>query len=152
VRGVEAVECAGHDGGHDARRDGASACEARERLSLHVIHHEKELTPRGDDVERAHHVRVANSSGKPRLVEEHRDELGIFRVLRVEALDRYRAREANRPEEPAEVYSGHPTRGDLAVERIATNYMGWISHWEPAYQIWLELSRRDCIDALFLLL
>ena len=49
-----------------------------------------------DDVERRDDVRVADARGEARLVEEHRDELGIARRALVQALDRDGAREAAR--------------------------------------------------------
>ena len=54
------------------------ANEARERLALDVVHDEEELALVGDDVERRHDVRVLDARGEARLVEEHRDELGIL--------------------------------------------------------------------------
>ncbi len=67
-----------------------------ERLALHVLHHEEELPLRRHDVERRDDVGVADARGEARLVEEHRDELGILRVLRVQPLDRDRPREPDR--------------------------------------------------------
>ena len=86
---------------------------------MHVLHDEEELAVGGDDVERRHDVRVPDARGEARLVEEHRDELGILGELRVEALDRDRAREADRTEQPPEVDRRHAAGGDLVVERIA---------------------------------
>ncbi len=93
-----------HELGLGARR----AKQARERLAFDVLHHEEELADVGDDVEGADHVRVPNSRREPRLVEEHRDELGVRRELRVKTLDRDRAREPNRPDEATEVHGRHP--------------------------------------------
>src|SRR5687767_8673922 len=56
---------------------------------------------------------------EPRLVEEHRDELGIARELWMQPLDRAGAREADRPEEPPEVHRRHAASGDLAIQRVA---------------------------------
>ncbi len=53
-----------------------------------------------------------------RLVEEHRDELGVLRELRVQALDRDGAREARRPEQAPEVHRRHPARRDLVVDGV----------------------------------
>ena len=71
-----------------SRRESDSPCD--------VLHDEEELALGRDDVERRHDVRVADARGEPRLVEEHRDELGILRELRVQPLDRDGAREAAR--------------------------------------------------------
>ena len=61
---------------------------------------------------------MLDARGEARLVEEHRDELGVLRELRMQALDRDGAREADRAEEAPEVDRRHAARGDLVVERI----------------------------------
>ena len=67
----------------------------------------------GDD------VGVTDARREPRLVEEHRDELGVLRELRVQPLDGDGTREAHRTEQAPEVHGGHAARGDLVVERVA---------------------------------
>ena len=55
---------------HGASRESDSPCD--------VLHDEEELARRRHDVERRDDVRVPDARGEPRLVEEHRDELGIL--------------------------------------------------------------------------
>ena len=69
--------------------------EARERIAVHVVEDDEELSVERLDVERLDHVRVVNPRGEPGLVEEHRDELGVFRELRVQLLDGHGACEAH---------------------------------------------------------
>ena len=87
-------------------------------LARHVVHDEEQLAAGRDDVERRHDVRMADARREPRLVEEHRDELGVGRELRVQALDRDRAREADRPEQPPKMDGGHATGRNGAVEGV----------------------------------
>ena len=53
-----------------------------------------------------------------RLVEEHRDELGILRVRVVESLDRDGAREARRPQQAPDVDGRHATRRNAVVHDV----------------------------------
>ncbi len=104
VRGVEAVQDARHDRREDARRErllvlAKRACEPGDRLAGHVLHDEEQLAAGGDDIQRGDDVRVPDARGEASLVEEHRDELGVRRELRVEPLDRHRAGEADRSEQ-----------------------------------------------------
>jgi hypothetical protein len=112
VRGMKPLEDPHHDRDGDGRRQSGFplACradETRQGLARHVIHHEKELAVRRDDVERRDHVRMANASRKAGLVQEHRHELGIGAKLRVKSLDGDRAREAHRTDETPEVNRRH---------------------------------------------
>ena len=84
-----------------------------------ILHHDGELALLGHDVERGDDVRTPDARSQARLVEEHRRELRVLRELRVQALDRHRAREARWPEQAAKVQRGHPAGGDLPIERIA---------------------------------
>ena len=56
-----------------------------------------------------------------RLVGEHRDELGVLGELRMEPLDRDRAGEARRAEQPPEVNRRHPAGSYLVIEDVATD-------------------------------
>ena len=119
VRRVQPVQDARHDRARRSRRGMRCAAsrdarmQARERLARHVLHDEEELAVRRDDVERRDDVRMPDARREARLVEEHRDELGILRELRVQPLDRDRAREADRPEQPPEMDRRHAARRDL---------------------------------------
>ena len=139
VRGVQALERAGHDADHVARRDVLAALarfanEPRERLACDVLHDEEQLAVVGDDVERGDDVRVPDARREPRLLEEHRDELGVLGEVRMQALDRDRAREADGPEQAREMDCGHTAGGDLAVQRVspqtsAVIRAGLLRHW-----------------------
>jgi hypothetical protein len=92
VCGVQPVQGAADDGAHDPKRNVLASLthrthQARQRLALDVVHDEKELTLRGDDVEGGYDVWMADARRKPRLIQEHRYELGIFRELRMKSLD-----------------------------------------------------------------
>ena len=126
VRGVQPVEHAAHYRGQQARRDALvlrlrRACQARERLALHVLHHQEDLAFGGDDVERGDDVGMTDTTGEAGLVEEHRHELRVLGVLRVQPLDGHRAREPDRAREPPEVHRRHAAGGDLPVEHVATD-------------------------------
>ncbi len=157
VRGVQPVEGAADDGPDDAERNRSrrrplEAEEARERLALHVVHDQEQLAAERDDVEGRDGVRVADARGQPGLVEEHRDELGIARVLRVQSLDRDRARETNRTEEAPVVDGRHPAGSDLAIERVPSDdsprpWLGATAHLGRSYQVPIRPDRPVSIGA-----
>ena len=60
----------------EARRESASGSPCTYSMTR------KSSPSLGHDVERGHDVRVADARGEARLVEEHRDELGIAREVR----------------------------------------------------------------------
>ena len=62
---------------------------------------------------------MLDARGEPRLVQQHRDELRILGEVRVQPLDRHRARESDRPDQPPEVDRRHSTGGDFAVDGVA---------------------------------
>ena len=93
----------------------------RDGVALDVLHDDEELVFFCDDVERRHDVRMTDHRGEARLVEEHRDELGVLRVCVVESLDRDGAREARRPEQAPEVDSRHATGRDAVVHDVPTD-------------------------------
>ena len=129
VRGVQAVEDRRDDRRGDARRDRNLPLLRRlhqlgERLAGDVLHDDEDLALGRDDVERGHDVRVTDAPAEARLVEEHRDELGILRELRMQALDGDGAREADGAAEPSEVDGGHPARGELSIEHVAPTVRG----------------------------
>jgi hypothetical protein len=61
---------------------------------------------------------MTDARSEASLVEKHRDELWILRVLRVQTLNRNRAREPNRPEEPPVVHGRHTARRDGIVDGV----------------------------------
>ena len=125
VGGVQAFERARDDADGVARRHplAALAClphEPRERLSGDVLHDEEQLAVVRDDVERRDDVGVPDARREPGLLEEHRDEVGILREVRMEALDRDGAREPDGSEQARKMDRGHAAGGDLAVQRVST--------------------------------
>jgi hypothetical protein len=54
---------------------------------------------------------MTNPRRQSRLVEQHRDELGILRQVWMQSLDRDRARKSSLTQEPAQMDRCHPARG-----------------------------------------
>lgn len=78
-----------------------------ERGPLDVLHdQEKRLLL---DIDRPDDVGVADLSRQPCLIQEHRDELGLARDVRVHDLDRDEAFEAPSAESARQVHDGHAT-------------------------------------------
>ena len=67
---------------------GGRADEARARRPVDVLHRHVELAVVLAEVEHLHDVRVPQAGAHPRLVDEHRGEVGVARELREDALDR----------------------------------------------------------------
>ncbi len=129
-RGVRRVQPQ-QDTVRDARRDlpraslagrRAVAKEARERLAVDVFHHEEELVLGRHDIEDRDDVGVADAFAQPRFLEEHRDELGVARVLLVEPLDGHRLRKAGGADRAPEVHGGHAAGRELAVELVSAHH------------------------------
>ena len=121
VRRMQAAQGLADDRRRDRHRD-VFACRPRqtgERFAEQVLHDEEQLAVLGDDVEGRYDVGVTDPGGQARFVEEHRDELGVFGELRVQALDRDGPGEPRRPAQPSQVNGGHPARGELVVDRVA---------------------------------
>jgi len=58
-------------------------------------------------------VGVVNARREPRLLEEHLDELGLARQVRMQALDGDEPLEAANAGETRQVHRGHPARREL---------------------------------------
>ena len=71
------------------------------------------------DLEDGHDVRVVDARGEARLVEEHLDELGLLREVRVQPLDRDEALEAGDAREAREEHRRHAAAGELGDELVA---------------------------------
>jgi hypothetical protein len=129
VRGVEPVQGTGDDGADHRdrqRRAARQGCprEAAERLPLDVLHHEEDLALGGDDVERLHDVGVVDARDEARLVQEHRDELGLPGHLGVQPLDGDGPREADRGQQASDVHRAHAAGRDLVVKGVTTDHPG----------------------------
>ena len=127
VGGEQAHEQVDRDGEGDGHRHDAVArpTDAREpghRLALDVssMTRKRLAVESRDHVEHGDDVRVADAGGDARLLEEHRDEVGIVRELRVEALDGDGAGKTSLGGQAADVDRRHPPRGELVVEDIPT--------------------------------
>src|SRR5262249_11295995 len=110
-----------------------------QRLAMHVVHHEEELALLAKHVVCGDHTRVLDPRGQPRLVEEHRDELGVRREILVQTLDGDGSGETHIGYESPEMNGGHSARRDWLVERIATNYalraQFRVGHWTPRLEV-----------------
>jgi hypothetical protein len=118
MRGVQTVQHAGQDAdrdvdGHRVALLQRAAHELGERLSRDVFHHEKHLALGRRHVDGADHVRMLDARGQARLFQEHLDELGIFRELRMQRLDGDRARETHGPHQAPEMNRRHSPSSDL---------------------------------------
>ena len=90
---VKSLEDSRRDRDRDPRLDPLAPLmhhgeELRQRLPVNVLHVEEDLALRLDDVERLYDMGVLNPGREAGLVEEHFDELGIPRDMRMEPLDR----------------------------------------------------------------
>src|SRR4051794_15661062 len=113
---MEPVQDGGYDGGRDLRRDrllagGARLNEPRDGLALHVFHDEEELAVRRDDVQGLDDVGVLDPGDEAGLVEEHRDEARVARMVRMEALDGDSPYEAAGAHHAPVVDGRHSSRG-----------------------------------------
>jgi hypothetical protein len=64
---------------------------------------------------------MADPRREPCLIDEHRDELRLFGVLRVHALDRDGSREADRSEQPTDAHRRHAARCELVVDDVPSD-------------------------------
>ena len=124
---VQAVEHVAHDPAHHRRWHALVAGirpldQMRERVALDVVHHQEQIPFERNHVEGGHDVRVADARREPRLVDEHRHELGVLGEMRVESLDGDGSREPDLAEHAAEVDRRHAPRRDLVVEHVAANH------------------------------
>ena len=88
-----------------------------------VLHDQEQLRLIDHHVEGRHHVGVADARHQPRLLDEHRLELGIGREVRVEVLDGDHPREAGRTGEARQVHRRHPPRRDLLEDGVAADLL-----------------------------
>ncbi len=91
---VKAVQNPGDNGARNLRRDPLAPLaqrpdHPRKRLARDVLHDEKDLVIRRDDVDRRHDVLVTDARDEACLAEKHANPLGILRKLRVKLLDRH---------------------------------------------------------------
>src|SRR5262249_5716779 len=93
------------------------------------------------ELEGLHDVRVIEHGGKPRLVEEHLDELGVVGEVIVQALDDDVLLEPGRTADPREVNLGRSAQGEksqdlVLAETLAKQRPGPrrnTGHWSVSY-------------------
>ena len=95
------------------------AAQLRERVPEHEGHREEVHPVHLAEVRHTTHVRVRDSRGDARLVEEHRDELRILREVRVDELERHELLVAPRPERARGVHGSHAARRELRAQLVA---------------------------------
>ena len=88
---------------------------------MHVVHREEELAVGEKDVDRGDDVRVMDSGGEPRFVQEHEGEVGLARQVWVCALHRDRSPLPGRIGQAREVHRRHAAGRDLPVDGVATD-------------------------------
>jgi len=125
VRGVKTSEHTDDDGRYHRERGllagrGEQTEKAREGLPFDVLHDEQDLALRRDDVECRHDIWVPDACREPRFIEEEGRNLRVPGELRVESLDGYRPRKANRVDEATEIDGCHPTTRELAMKCVST--------------------------------
>ena len=118
VRRVEPREHVDDDAQADLRRQAHAALrrareEAPEGVALHVLHDDVVALLALADLEDGHDVRVVDARREARLLEEHLDELGLAREVRVQPLDGDEALEAADAREAREIHRRHPAGRQL---------------------------------------
>jgi hypothetical protein len=100
------------------------ADDARAGGAVDVLHRHVELTVLLAEVEDLDDVRVAQARTHPRLVDEHRHEVRIARVLRQDSFDRNDLLEAVRPPTSSKVDLRHTARSDPPEQLVGTQPQG----------------------------
>ena len=132
ARGVGVLEPAQHaerDVERDLERDVLAARrrgpdQTRAGRPVDVLHGHVELAVLLAEVEDRHDVRVGEASRDAGLVDEHRDELGVARELRQDALDGHLLGEPVRPGALGEVHLRHPASGEPLDELVRAEPRG----------------------------
>jgi hypothetical protein len=109
------------DGGYGNAFNVARTTELYVGAGVAAAHLEELAVVRRDDVDRGGDVRVLNARCELGLVEKHRGEVGIRRVLRVHPLDGDDSPEPDGPEHPAEIHTRHPARSDLVMKHVPSD-------------------------------
>ncbi len=91
---------------------------ARERLPFEVLHHDRRALPQLADFQRLHDVRMAQARGELRLVEEHAEEIGVERQLRLYGLENEELVEPDRTARDTKVDVCHPAFAQLGEDAM----------------------------------
>ena len=126
VRRMETGEHARDDREHDLHRDRrvrseGALVQVAERHTVHVLLDEDDLISVEDHVEHGNDVGMVDPRGDARLVVEHRDELRVVDVLRMEPLRCDEPRDPLGRDEPRRVHRRHPSPRDRLVQHVATD-------------------------------
>ena len=66
---------------------GLNAAQRAQRFAVHVLEHEQDVALRCDDVDRGHDVRIPDTRGQARFLEQHLREVVVLNEVRQEPLD-----------------------------------------------------------------
>jgi hypothetical protein len=99
---------------------GGAGQEGPQILAVEVLHREEVLAGVLADVVDLHDVLVVQRGRDPRLGEQHADEALIARVLRSDSLEHHVALEAFEPLGSSQQHVGHPARGEVGHDPVAT--------------------------------
>ncbi len=99
----------------------SGAYQTGERLSFDVLHDDQELAARRHHIESSDHIRMTDSSGYARLVEEHRYEFVVLGVPSMQTFygDSFRAPIGS--DDAAVVDARHPAGCDFTPERVPSD-------------------------------
>jgi hypothetical protein len=134
VRGLEAIGDAHRDPHRELGREAALEPRQRteqrgERAPVHVLHHE-EVGARGlAELLDVHHVRVDDLRAELRLLDEHPDEAGIAREVRVDHLDRDVPGEPRGARAAREKERRHPARLEARDDLVVADARPDVDHW-----------------------
>src|SRR5439155_25131978 len=121
--------------------------DARQRFARDVLHDEEDLAVLIDDVDRRHHVRMADARDETRFVDEHVDERAIASEMRVHPFDRDGSFEARAAALAADVHRRHPAARDLAVDSVPADRELRSGHFAPCFVFKMWKYRRAMPDA-----
>ena len=124
---IEATEDAERDVQRRLERNVLSASRRRAhepsgRGAVDVLHRHVQLAVVLAEGEHLDDVRVREPGADARLVDEHRDEVGVLRQLGQDAFHRDDLLEAVRPRAAREVHLRHPSRRDPLNQLVGTEH------------------------------
>ena len=121
VRVVEAGEHVGEDPHVDVEghaRARGLAQQRVERLPVEVVHRQEVVLAGYADLVRVHHVGVIQPRREPRLVEEHRQEVGVRRQLVSQHLDDEQLVDPHRARDDRQEHGGHAALAELRDDPV----------------------------------
>ena len=108
-----------HELARDAPRPPGTAREHVEQiLAPDELHRDEQVPVELSELEHLHDVRVREHRRDPRLVDEHRDELGVVEQRRQDLLDRALFGEPTRTEHPSTKHLGHSATPDALQQEV----------------------------------